>query len=90
MTDEVSNKLDLILKEVRAIENRLRTDPRSRIESYTVKELAGLAKRHPQYVSDRCRMGRIKTLPGKPYRIPPIEAAKFLGLLKEAPSSRPF
>lgn len=42
----------------------------SRVSPFTVKEFAGLIRRHHEYVSERCKIGVIKSLPGKPYRIP--------------------
>ena len=43
---------------------------------FTVAMFAAAIGRHPQWVSDRCRVGVIRTLPGgKPYRIPLGEAA---------------
>ncbi len=41
-----------------------------RVSPYTVKEFAQLIRRHPEFVSERCKIGVIKSLPGKPYRIP--------------------
>lgn len=49
-----------------------------RIEPYTVKEFAEIVRRSPEYVSTRCRVGRIKALPGKPYLIPPVELMRYL------------
>ena len=45
---------------------------------YSVSEFAAAIRRRPRYVSDRCRTGKIKTLPGKPYRIPAWEAANWI------------
>jgi hypothetical protein len=76
----ISHKLDLLLAEVRDLREELKSDPRHRVSPYTVKELAQLARRHTNYISARCRAGLIPTLGGKPYRISPGAAAKFLGL----------
>jgi hypothetical protein len=76
----VEEKLDVVLSELRGLRADLQSDPRKRVSPYTVKELAKLARRHPNYISERCRVGVIAHLPGKPYRIPPGSAARFLGL----------
>jgi len=43
----------------------------------TAAEFAKRIRRSPEYVTDRCRIGTIKALPGKPYRIPAEELARF-------------
>jgi hypothetical protein len=73
--------IDTVLAEVRGLRAELKSDPRRRIEPYTVGELAKLARRHPNYISAQCRDGAIPVLVGKPYRIPPGAAAKFLGIV---------
>jgi hypothetical protein len=73
--------LNSVLAELRGLRAELRADPRRRIEPYTVRELATLARRHPNFISARCKAGVIETLSGKPYRIPPGAAANFLGLV---------
>jgi hypothetical protein len=50
-----------------------------RVRPYTVKEFAALIGRHPEFVSERCKVGVIKTTPGKPYRIPVSEVNKWVG-----------
>jgi hypothetical protein len=49
-----------------------------RIEPYTVGEFAALIRRHNEYVSERCKAGVIRTLPGKPYRIPVGELRRWM------------
>lgn len=45
---------------------------------HTVATFALAIGRHKQWVSDRCNVGSIKTLPGgKPYRIPLSEEKRF-------------
>lgn len=45
---------------------------------FTVAMFAAAIGRHTQWVSDRCRVGVIRTLPGgKPYRIPLSEEERF-------------
>jgi excisionase family DNA binding protein len=70
----LSDKIDALREEITAN----KTPERPRVEPYTVKEFADLIRRHREWVSDRCRAGRIKTMPGKPYRIPVSEVEKWL------------
>ncbi len=51
---------------------------RVRVEPYTVKEVAALLRRSRMWVSDRCRCGLIRTLPGRGYRIPVGELNRLL------------
>lgn len=59
----------------------VKTPPVSLLEPFTVDEFAQRVRRSPEWVSDRCRAGGIKTLPvGKPYLIPPTELMRLLTL----------
>ncbi|EIQ00883.1 hypothetical protein OpiT1DRAFT_05440 [Opitutaceae bacterium TAV1] len=45
---------------------------------YTTKEFAAVVGRNEDYITQRCRGGSIKTLPGgKPYRIPLSEETEW-------------
>jgi hypothetical protein len=69
-------ELDTLRADLAARQNTLAT-PAVRIQPYTVKEFAALIRRHDEFVSDRCRTGLIRSLPGKPYRIPPSELSRW-------------
>jgi hypothetical protein len=77
----IRDQLDAVFKEFRELRTLLESDPRCRVSPYTVQELARLARRHPDFISRKCRSRQIRTLAGKPYRIAPGEVAKFLGLI---------
>lgn len=55
-------------------------NPKVRVQPYTTKEAAKLLHRSQEWVSDECRLKRIKSLPGTPYRIPVDEMARLLQL----------
>ena len=85
LIDSPMSEYSLILEENRALRLELETlrvggiaqreqaALASRVSPFTVKEFAGLTRRHHEYVSERCKIGVIKSLPGKPYRIPVSE-----------------
>ena len=77
----VESVLERLAADVAGLRADLQKDPRTRIQPYTVKELAKLARRHPNYISDKCRTGQISTLGGKPYMIPPGAASRFLQIV---------
>ncbi len=84
MSDDLANK---ILEEMRLLRSELgslranlagrRESERPRIEPYKVVEFARLIRRSRMWVSNRCMAGLIRTLPGKPYRIPVLELKRW-------------
>ncbi len=71
-------KLEAIHADLLEMKRDLKFHPERRIEPYTVLEFAALIRRHREWVSERCRAGIIKTLPGKPYRIPVSQLILYL------------
>lgn len=72
-----------LLDEIRGLGaklDQLLMNPKVRVQPYTSKEAATLLCRSQEWVSDQCRLRRIKALPGTPYRIPVDEMARLLKL----------
>lgn len=83
MSTETENLLLAEIRQLRAdVKALAHTGPAFRSAEETkplsVPEFAKIIRRKPRFVSDRCRTGKIKTLPGKPYRIHPAEVRRWV------------
>ncbi len=70
-------RADLAARKAEQLDATAPMPERPRIQPYTVAEFCKLIRRHDEWVSDRCRSGIIRSLPGKPYRIPVSELARW-------------
>lgn len=70
-------EIRLLRADVKSLKDRAAT-PADAVAPLSVPEFAKIIRRKPRFVSDRCRTGKIKTLPGKPYRIHPAEVRRWV------------